>query len=548
MNSIERKLQLCLNKIQNWADTNGFKFSRTKTACVHFCNKRKHHDDPKLELDGSPIKVLKEVKFLGVIFDSKLNFVPHITMLKEKCVKALDVIKVVANTKWGADKNTLLHLYRSLIRSKLDYGCIVYGAARTSYIKALDAIHHQGLRLCTGAYRTSPADSLYVEANEPPLDLRRIKLLLQYIVKLKTNPDNPAFDCVFDPQLEDLYDKNKYAIKPIGLRVKKHLHDSNLNLDIAKPSTLSDIPPWQLLKPKVDTSLSEYKKSETNPVVFKQKLSELKQSKPITTEIYTDGSKDQGKVAAAAVTKNEIFSARLPNEASIFTAEAKAIQLAFEYIRISNKEHFTIYSDSLSCLQSIRNMNIDHPYILDIVKTYYLLTKQNKMVEFCWIPSHIGIPGNTKADKAAKDALSYNITLFRIPYTDLKYLIRLYVNSLWQNYWDFHDTNKLYSIQCKINKSSNIILKRDDEVIISRLRIGHSKLTHSYLLNKEFQPECISCNCPLTIYHILLECCDYTPIRIRLFGNIQSMRDLFANIDYHVILQYAHECDIYRKI
>jgi hypothetical protein len=84
-----------------------------------------------LELDGSPIKVLKQIKFLGVIFDSKLNFVLHITMLKEKCLKALDVIKVVANTKWGADKNTLLYLYRSLIRSKLDYGCIVFGAART---------------------------------------------------------------------------------------------------------------------------------------------------------------------------------------------------------------------------------------------------------------------------------------------------------------------------------------------------------------------------------------------------------------------------------
>jgi hypothetical protein len=112
-------------------------------------------------------------------------------------------------------------------------------------------------------------------------------------------------------------------------------------------------------KPKVDTSRSEYKKSETNPVVFKQKLSELKQSKPVTNEIYTDGSKDQGK----AVTKNENFSARLPNEVSIFTAEAKAIQLAFEYIRISSNKHFTIYSDSLSCLQSIRNINIDHSYI-----------------------------------------------------------------------------------------------------------------------------------------------------------------------------------------
>ena len=59
--------------------------------------------------------------------------------------KALDVIKVVANSKWGADKITLLHLHRSLVRSKLDYGCIVYGSARTSYLKAPDAIHHKAL-------------------------------------------------------------------------------------------------------------------------------------------------------------------------------------------------------------------------------------------------------------------------------------------------------------------------------------------------------------------------------------------------------------------
>ena len=469
-------------------------------------------------------------------------------MLKEKCSKALDIIKVVANTKWGADKNTLLHLYRSLIRSKLDYGCIVYGAARTSYIKALDAIHHQGLRLCTGAYRTSPAQSLYVEANEPPLDLRRTKLLLQYIIKLKANPDNPAFNCVFHPQLEDLYYKNKNCIKAIGLRAKKHIDESNLPLSMIQPSRLSEIPPWKLLKPKVDTSLSEYKKSETNSVVFKQKLSEINESKLSKIDIYTDGSKDQNRVAAAAVIKNEIFSARLPNEATIFTAEAKAIQLAFEFIKISSDKHFTIFSDSLSCLQSIKNRNIEHPYILDILKQYYFVTKQNKSVEFCWIPSHIGIHGNTKADKAAKVALKFDITQFRIPYTDLKFHIKLYVNSLWQIHWDFCDTSKLYSIQNKVNKPCNIVLKREDEVIITRLRIGHSKLTHSYLLNKELQPECISCNCPLSIYHVLLECCDFTPIRIRLFNNIQSMWDLFNNTSYHVILRYLKECDLYRKL
>jgi len=52
--------------------------------------------------------------------------------LKDKCTKALNSLRVVAHTSWGADQQTVLHLYRSLIRSKLDYGCIVYGSVRGS--------------------------------------------------------------------------------------------------------------------------------------------------------------------------------------------------------------------------------------------------------------------------------------------------------------------------------------------------------------------------------------------------------------------------------
>jgi hypothetical protein len=47
-------------------------------------------------------------------------------------------------------------------------------------------------------------------------------------------------------------------------------------------------------------------------------------------EIYTDGSKDQNKVASAVVYGDDIFSSRLPNNSSIFTAEAKALQLFYK--------------------------------------------------------------------------------------------------------------------------------------------------------------------------------------------------------------------------
>ena len=193
MNTTERQLQLCLIKIEKWAMENGFKFSSSKTVGMHFCNKRGLHPDPELKLYNSHIKIVSETKFLNLLYDSKLTFVPHIKMLKNKSLKALNILQFVSSTDWGADSTVLLKLDRSMNRSKLNYGCIVYGSTRPSYIKLLDTVRHQGLRLSLGAFRTSPVESLYVEAN---LENRRIKLGMQYATKLKACPSNSPYDCV----------------------------------------------------------------------------------------------------------------------------------------------------------------------------------------------------------------------------------------------------------------------------------------------------------------------------------------------------------------
>ena len=200
MRTIERLLQLCLNRIEDWATRNSFKFSKSKTQCVHFCQQRKIHNDPALYIYGSKIPVVAESKFLWVIFDRKLSFIPHIKYVKAKCLKALNLLKVLSHTSWGADRTTLLHLYCSLIRSKLDYGSIVYGPARKSYLQMLDTVYNQGLRLALGAFCTSLVSRLNVEADEPSLWLRRETLSLQYAIRLAANPSNPAFEVTFPPQ------------------------------------------------------------------------------------------------------------------------------------------------------------------------------------------------------------------------------------------------------------------------------------------------------------------------------------------------------------
>ena len=115
-----------------------------------------------------------------------------------KCQKALNVLKLLSHADWGGDKRTLLNLYRSLVRSKLDYGCIIYGSARKSYLNKLDTIHHQGLRLALGAFRTSPVQILYSEAQEPSLYIRRKKLSLQYVAKVASNPNDPVYNDILN--------------------------------------------------------------------------------------------------------------------------------------------------------------------------------------------------------------------------------------------------------------------------------------------------------------------------------------------------------------
>ena len=87
MQSIERHLQHNINNLQKWAEENGFTFSLTKTVCVHFCQRRGFHDDHVLHLENTQIPVVEQTKFLGMIFDKRLSFLPHIKYLKKKCQK-----------------------------------------------------------------------------------------------------------------------------------------------------------------------------------------------------------------------------------------------------------------------------------------------------------------------------------------------------------------------------------------------------------------------------------------------------------------------------
>ena len=132
------------------------------------------------------------------------------------------------------------------------------------------------LRLSLGAFRSSPVESLYVEAHEPPLEIRRDKLALQYVLKLKANPENPAND-VFNPKHKELYEDKESATDSFGIHCKKLLKKAKINVGEIAINSIPDVPIWDSKPVTVEFTLSEFDKSSTSSTIFKSRFNELRQ-------------------------------------------------------------------------------------------------------------------------------------------------------------------------------------------------------------------------------------------------------------------------------
>jgi len=90
-------------------------------------------------------------------------------------------------------------------------------------------------------------------------------------------------------------------------------------------------------------------------------------------------------------------------------------------------------------------------------------------------------------------------------------------------------------------------LSRRDAAILRRLRIGHTRVTHKYLLSRDSQPLCDECKCSLTVKHILLECCSLKDVREKYFMS-SLLKELFENVDATTIMDFIKETSFYHLV
>ena len=167
-----------------------------------------------------------------------------------------------------------------------------------------------------------------------------------------------------------------------------------------------------------------------------------------------------------------------------------------------------------SRFEIVRGKAYSHSLTISSTSGVSNLDTIDKHVIFTWIPSHIGIHGNTVIDREANNALDDPVSNCPIPYTYFKPLIMKYILIRWQGSWDQRIYNKLHEIHFLVGKTPRSYgQNRKEQVVLTRCRIDYSRLTHSYLLNNEER----LCNSNYSLKHVLVDCVDGSDILQRQF-------------------------------
>ena len=295
---------------------------------------------------------------------------------------------------------------------------------------------------------------------------------------------------------------------------------------------IPDILPWPIRTPNIILTICKFRKNN----IFQEELEKVKEKYPKHSHIFMDGSKLDKITGCDKIHKGKTFKKHLPNDTSIFSAEACAISMALVLISESRNNKFIIFSDSLSVLESLKNRKFDHSLIIRILCKLKNLSNDND-IQICWVPSRTSISGNDQADKAAWSTINL-ITekKFKIPHTDFKMKINKYMLQQRQKCWNNNENNKLLEIKPTLGEwKQSLKKKRKEEITLSRLQIGHTRITHLFTQRKT--TKCYACQIKYTVKHILIECTDLAHI-IKTFYSANNMEELFQNTEINNVISF----------
>jgi ribonuclease HI len=255
---------------------------------------------------------------------------------------------------------------------------------------------------------------------------------------------------------------------------------------------------------QVHDTLTTTNKASLSPLQWQQLHTDLLMDNyQARTALYSDGSR-QGTSTGCGVWSDQFqIMAKLPSFSSVFSEELYAIYIGLNFLaRLPGQ--FILLTDSLSAVRALQSSSIKH-YLISWIHTTITTLPQDKVI-IDWIPSHMNIPGNERADQlAAKSHTLPSITSIPLSTSEFRNRLKVHFLAVWMSQWTGRSA-QLTSFKPKLGPTAHAEIPRINQVAITRLRLNATTLTHKHHYANLPAPRCLTCSTRLTVLHILIHC------------------------------------------
>ena len=162
---LEHKIKDYLTKMARFLHENSLLISAPKSTVTLFTpDPKQDNTHPRIKISDAELPLVRNPKLLGVYLDTFFSFNTHCVHVANRVSKINIVLKALAGTNWGQQKETLLLTYKTLGRSIANYAEPVWStnASDTSLAK-IQRTQNEALRIIKGSHTMSSIDHLHSE-------------------------------------------------------------------------------------------------------------------------------------------------------------------------------------------------------------------------------------------------------------------------------------------------------------------------------------------------------------------------------------------------
>ena len=374
-----KRLQKMLDELTEWGRTCGLKFNPEKSIAVIFTRRRKQPPF-KLKIDGKEIEFQTQVKYLGVTLDSKLYWTRHIDEKIKSAKRYLSLVNNITRDNWGPKPKLMRWAYLGIVRPMICYGSLIWGHRAPESIAKLRRVNRLAMNTFANFPKSTPTQALEVMLDVMPLHT----FVEQEALAARLRLDNV-------------------------LRLEWSGKNSN------KTHSVSHLRYW---KDALETGKINYSnpdrcdrtRYEQHFVLDRTSFDGAPEHRTrLQFSAYTDGSRKDDQTGSGYViyegeVERESASFRLPNYATVFQAEIKAVEraaLAARNLWSDEMKVVKFFVDSQAALLALGKGSLSSKSVADAVLALNDLAKLTR-VQLAWIPAHKGHEGNERADELAK--------------------------------------------------------------------------------------------------------------------------------------------------